>query len=150
MTDLVQFASLAPLLALVGAVVNGLFGRSLRGNAPGVVASLAVAAGFVLSVIAFLGVRAGGAVRVRFGEFLVAGDLNLGFGFHFDQLSVLMMLIITGVGLLIHVYSIGYMQGDDGFSRYFAQLNLFVAAMLVLVMADSFPLMFVGWEGVGV
>lgn len=150
MTDLVQLASLAPLLALVGAVVNGLFGRNLRGNAPGVVASLAVAAGFVLSVIAFLGVRTGGAVRVRFGEFLVAGDLNLGLGFHFDQLSVLMMLIITGVGLLIHVYSIGYMQGDDGFSRYFAQLNLFVAAMLVLVMADSFPLMFVGWEGVGV
>ena len=67
-----------------------------------------------------------------------------------DRLSVTMMLIITGVGLLIHIYSIGYMHGDDGNSRYFAELNLFVAAMLVLVMADSFPLMFIGWEGVGV
>ena len=70
MNDLVQLASLAPLLALAGAIINGLFGRSLRGNAPGVIASLAVAAGFVLSLIAFLGVRAGGAVRVRFGDFL--------------------------------------------------------------------------------
>ena len=150
MNDLVQLASLAPLLALAGAVINGFFGRNLKGNAPGIIASLAVAAGFVLSVIAFLGVRSGGAVRASFGEFLVAGDFNIGLGFHFDQLSVLMMLIITGVGLLIHIYSIGYMKGDDGFARYFAQLNLFVAAMLVLVMADSFPLMFVGWEGVGV
>jgi len=150
MTDLVRWAALAPFLALAGAVINGLFGRSLRGNAAGVVASLAVAAGFVLSALAFLGVREVGAVRVDLGDFLVAGDFTLGLGFHLDQLSVLMMLIITGVGLLIHVYSIGYMQGDDGFSRYFAKLNLFVAAMLVLVMADSYPLMFVGWEGVGV
>lgn len=150
MTDMVQLASLAPLLALVGAVINGLFGRNLRGNAAGIIASLAVGAGFVLSVMAFLGVRAEGAVRVSFGDFLVAGDFNVGLGFHFDQLSVLMMMIITGVGLLIHIYSIGYMQGDEGFPRYFAQLNLFVAAMLVLVMADSFPLLFVGWEGVGV
>ncbi len=150
MTDMVQLASLAPLLALIGAVINGLFGRNLRGNAAGIIASVAVGLGFVLSVMAFLGVRSGGAVRVNFGDFLVAGDFNVGLGFHIDQLSVLMMMIITGVGLLIHIYSIGYMQGDEGFPRYFAQLNLFVAAMLVLVMADSFPLLFVGWEGVGV
>ncbi len=150
MNDLVSWAALAPFLALVGAVVNGLFGRSLKGAAAGVVASLAVAAGFVLSVVAFFGVRSGGAVRVNLGDFLVAGDFTLGLGFHLDQLSVLMMLIITGVGLLIHLYSIGYMKGDEGFPRYFAKLNLFVAAMLVLVMADSYPLMFVGWEGVGV
>src|SRR5690606_8497362 len=71
-------------------------------------------------------------------------------GFMIDQLSLVMTLIITGIGFLIHLYSIGYMKGDDGHARYFAQLNLFVAAMLVLVLADSFPLMFVGWEGVGV
>ncbi len=150
MSDLVQWAALAPLLALAGAVINGVFGRNLKNDAPGVIASLAVAAGFVLSFIAFLGVGADGAVRVRLGEFLVAGDFSVGLGFHIDQLSVLMMMIITGVGLLIHIYSIGYMKGDEGLSRYFALLNLFVAAMLVLVMADSFPLMFVGWEGVGV
>ncbi len=151
MTDLVQWAALAPLLALAGAFVNGLFGRSLKEPAPGIVGSVAVGAGFVLSLIAFFGVAGTGeAVRVGFGDFLTAGSFTLALGFHLDQLSVLMMLIITGVGFLIHVYSIGYMHGDPGYSRYFAQLNLFVASMLVLVMADSFVLMFVGWEGVGV
>lgn len=151
MTDLAHWAALAPLLALAGALVNGLFGRNLKEPAPGIIASVAVAAGFVLSLIAFFGVAGSGeAVRVGFGDFLRAGDFTLSLGFHLDQLSVLMMLIITGVGLLIHVYSIGYMHGDPGYSRYFAQLNLFVASMLVLVMADSFVLMFIGWEGVGV
>ncbi len=151
MTDLAHLAALAPLLALAGAFVNGLFGRNLKEPAPGIIASVAVAAGFVLSLIAFFGVAGSGeAVRVGFGDFLRAGDFTLSLGFHLDQLSVLMMLIITGVGLLIHVYSIGYMHGDPGYSRYFAQLNLFVASMLVLVMADSFVLMFIGWEGVGV
>lgn len=151
MTDLAHWAALAPLLALAGAFVNGLFGRNLKEPAPGIIASIAVAAGFVLSLIAFFGVAGSGeAVRVGFGDFLRAGDFTLSLGFHLDQLSVLMMLIITGVGLLIHVYSIGYMHGDPGYSRYFAQLNLFVASMLVLVMADSFVLMFIGWEGVGV
>ncbi len=151
MTDLAHWAALAPLLALAGALVNGLFGRNLKEPTPGIIASVAVAAGFVLSLIAFFGVAGSGeAVRVGFGDFLRAGDFTLSLGFHLDQLSVLMMLIITGVGFLIHVYSIGYMHGDPGYSRYFAQLNLFVASMLVLVMADSFVLMFIGWEGVGV
>lgn len=148
---LIAWASLAPLLVLVGALLNAFFGRNLKEPTPGIIASVAVGGALVLSLMAYFGVAASGeAVRVGFGEFLRAGDLTLSLGFHLDQLSVLMMLIITGVGFLIHVYSIGYMRGDDGFSRYFAQLNLFVAAMLVLVMADSFVLMFIGWEGVGV
>ena len=151
MTDMVAWASLAPLIALVGALVNAFFGKNLKEPAPGIVGSVAVGAGFVLSLLAFIGVAGGGeAVRVGFGEFLRAGDFTVSLGFHLDQLSVLMMMIITGVGFLIHVYAIGYMHGDDGYSRFFAQLNLFVASMLVLVMADSFVLMFVGWEGVGV
>ncbi len=151
MNDIVQWAALAPLVALVGALVNAFFGRSLKEPLPGILASLAVAVSFVLALLAFFGLQGHEeGVRVTLWTYLSAGSLQLGAGFMLDHLSVLMMLIITGVGLLIHIYSIGYMHGDDGFSRYFAQLNLFVAAMLVLVMADSFPLMFIGWEGVGV
>ncbi|HEX7041457.1 MAG TPA: NADH-quinone oxidoreductase subunit L [Trueperaceae bacterium] len=147
----VQVVALAPLAALVGALVNGLFGRGMREPTSGVVASAAVAAGFVLSLVAFLAYPAGAeGFRYVFAEFLRAGDLTVDLGFLIDQLSLTMCLVITGVGLLIHVYSIGYMRGDPGHARFFAQLNLFVAAMLVLVLADSFPLMFVGWEGVGV
>ena len=149
--NLIQLVALAPLLALVGAVVNGLFGRSLKEPLPGVIATAAVGAGFVLSLIAFFAYPADGeGVRYTFARFLQAGDLSVDLGFMIDQLSLVMTLIITGIGFLIHLYSVGYMHGDDGFSRYFAQLNLFVAAMLVLVLADSFPLMFIGWEGVGV
>ncbi len=151
MNDVVQWAALAPLLALVGSLINAFFGRSLKEPLPGIIASLAVAAGFVLAVLAFFGLQGSDhGVQVTLWRYLTAGTLHLDAGFMIDRLSVTMMLIITGVGLLIHIYSIGYMHGDDGNSRYFAELNLFVAAMLVLVMADSFPLMFIGWEGVGV
>ena len=152
MSDVVAWTALAPLLALVGAVVNGLFGRSLRGVAAGVIGSVAVGAGFLLSLLGFFALlgREDRTVVVDLWDYLSAGPFDLSLGFHIDELSILMMLIITGVGLLIHVYSIGYMAGDEGFPRYFMGLNLFVAAMLVLVMADSFLLMFVGWEGVGV
>ncbi len=151
MTSVVQWAALAPLLALVGSLVNTFFGRSLKEPAPGVIASLMVAGGFVLSVLAFIGLSGSDhAVQVTFWHYLVGGSLSVDLGFMIDRLTVTMMLIITGVGLLIHIYSIGYMHGDDGNSRYFAELNLFIFAMLVLVMASSFPLMFVGWEGVGV
>ncbi len=149
--DPVSWAALAPFLALAGALVNGLFGARLREPLPGVIASAAVGAAFVLSLVAFatFGERDAG-VGVRLWEFMPVAGLDLAVAFHLDQLSLLMMLIITGVGALIHVYSIGYMHGDDGYARYFSALNLFVAAMLVLVMADSYPLLFVGWEGVGV
>ncbi len=151
MNDVVQWAALAPLLALVGSLINAFFGRSLKEPVPGIIASLAVAGGFVLAVLAFFGLQGSEhGVQVTLWRYLTAGTLHLDAGFMIDRLSVTMMLIITGVGLLIHIYSIGYMHGDDGNSRYFAELNLFVAAMLVLVMADSFPLMFIGWEGVGV
>ncbi|MEJ2288963.1 MAG: hypothetical protein P8Y02_10035 [Deinococcales bacterium] len=151
MTHVVAWASLAPLLALAGSLINAFFGRNLKEPAPGIIASLAVAGGFVLAVLAFFGLQGSDAgTQVTFWRYLTAGSLHLDLGFMIDRLSVTMMLIITGVGLLIHIYSIGYLHGDDGNSRYFAELNLFIAAMLVLVMDDSFPLMFIGWEGVGV
>ncbi len=149
--DPVSWAALAPFIALLGAVVNGLFGRRLREPWPGYLATAAVALGFVLSLLAFatFGRREVG-VAVRLWDYLPVAGLDLALGFHLDQLSLLMMLMITGVGALIHLYSLGYMHGDDGYARYFSALNLFIAAMLVLVMADSYLLMFVGWEGVGV
>ncbi|HEX7002665.1 MAG TPA: NADH-quinone oxidoreductase subunit L [Trueperaceae bacterium] len=144
-----SYAALAPLLALLGSLVNGLFGRKLREPLPGIIASATVGLAFILSLVAFVSLPEGG-LSLEFWPYLVAGDLQLSLGFVIDRLSVLLMLVITGVGFLIHLYSVGYMHGDDGFARYFSALNLFVAAMLVLVMADSYLLMFVGWEGVGV
>jgi NADH-quinone oxidoreductase subunit L len=149
--DVVSWAALAPALALLGALVNGLFGTRLREPLPGILASATVGAGFVLSLIAFVAfIGRADPVLVPLWDYLAVAGVDLALGFHIDQLALVMMLVITGVGFLIHVYSIGYMHADPGFARYFAFLNLFVAAMLVLVMADSFVLMFVGWEGVGV
>ncbi|MBK6779035.1 MAG: NADH-quinone oxidoreductase subunit L [Gemmatimonadetes bacterium] len=82
-------------------------------------------------------------------QWIPVGDLHLAFAFQLDQLSMVMLLVITGVGSLIHLFSVGYMKADDGYARYFAYLNLFVMFMLVLVLGASFPMMFIGWEGVG-
>src|SRR4029434_5531441 len=84
-----------------------------------------------------------------FWSWLPVGDLKVDFSFLLDHLSMVMLLVVTGVGSLIHLFSIGYMKADDGYPRYFAYLNLFVAFMLVLVLGASFPMMFIGWEGVG-
>jgi len=149
---LVSLAAAAPFIALLGALINGLFGKRLREPLPGIIAASAVGSGFVLSVLAFFGLAAVSerTAHIPLWSYLQAGGFSLELGFVIDPLSLTLMLIITGVGLLIHVYSVGYMHRDPGYSRYFAALNLFVAAMLVLVMAYSFFLMFVGWEGVGV
>jgi len=145
------------LLPLAGALVNGLFGRRLgRGNVA-LIALAMVGGSFVLSVIAFSWVASGTDLRF-------AGDLWFGvtaldgrspvwvpWGLVVDRLSGTMLLVVTGVGFLIHVYSTGYMSHEDdaGFARFFTYLNLFVAAMLILVLGDNLVLTFVGWEGVG-
>ena len=82
-------------------------------------------------------------------QWVTSGDFQAAMGFLLDPLSAVMILVVTGVGLLIHIYSIGYMHGDEGFQRYFAYLNLFVFSMLLLVLGNNFLLMFLGWEGVG-
>jgi NADH-quinone oxidoreductase subunit L len=149
--DPVAWATFAPALALLGALVNGLFGRKLREPLPGLIATAAVAGAFALALIAFFGLLGREAgVGVTLWPFLPVAGLDLSVGFTIDALSATFLLVITGVGLAIHVYSIGYMHADDGYARYFALLNLFVASMLVLVLADSLVLLFVGWEGVGV
>src|SRR5690606_4572523 len=105
---------------------------------------------FILSVVLFF--QLGGdqsAISYTAFEWIAAGNFSVSFSFLIDPLSILMMLIITGVGFLIHVYSTGYMHGDGGYNRFFAYLNLFIFFMLLLVMGDNYLLMFVGWEGVG-
>ena len=121
-----------------------------------VIGPLVVAIAFGLAVAMFVAMRGAGAAletagpftRV-YGSWMPAGELRVDWGLQVDQLSMLMTLIITGVGTLIHLFSIGYMKTDPGYSRYFAYLNLFVAFMLVLVLGASYPVLFVGWEGVG-
>ncbi|GGJ62452.1 NADH-quinone oxidoreductase subunit L [Deinococcus aquiradiocola] len=144
---------LLPLFPLVGFVLLICFGRLFRGALGGVIGTATVALSFVAALVNALNLTA--PVHEVLWTWLpdMAGSLtqhaNLPVGLYLDRLTALMTLIITGVGTLIHAYSIGYMKGDARFTRFFAFLNFFVAMMLILVMADSYPLMFVGWEGVG-
>ena len=138
------------IFPLAGLLLNLLTGRRCREPVAGVVATLATGLAFVVALLLFVGLLAepAGAI-VTLGRWLQVGSLNVPIAFQVDTLSVTMALIVTGVGTLIHIYAIGYMQGDPNFSRFFIYLNLFSAAMLLLVLADNFLLLFVGWEGVG-
>ncbi len=141
-------------LPLVGAIVNGLGAFLWRDDerVASWVGPLAVGGAFVVVAVNFLAMNAADATApalVPLWTWISAGGLQVGVTMQFDRLSMVMMLVVTGVSTLIHVYSIGYMRGDPGFNRFFAYLNLFVFFMLVLVTGSSFPLMFVGWEGVG-
>lgn len=141
---------LIPFLPFVGFAINGLFGRNLPKSVVGIIGAGSLLASFLLSIGCFQELVATGVpIQSSLYQFLSVGDLRLDFGFQVDQLSVWMMLVVTGVGFLIHVYSIGYMHDDDGFWRFFAYLNLFVFAMLLLVMGNNFVMLFFGWEGVG-
>ncbi|RMG64152.1 MAG: NADH-quinone oxidoreductase subunit L [Calditrichaeota bacterium] len=137
-----------PFLPLLGALINGIFGSALKEKA-GLVANVAIFGSFVLAVKAFLAVARGATFNGDLFHWIVAGQFKAAFGVQIDPLSAIMMLVVTGVGFLIHLYSIGYMHGDPGVGRYFAYLNLFVFAMLLLVMGNNLLLLFLGWEGVG-
>jgi NADH-quinone oxidoreductase subunit L len=139
-----------PLLPFAAMLFHALFGRVAGRKAVGVVACAAVGASFLLAVRAFLQLGSGGGVLSDVVyRWIDAGGLTADVAMAIDPLSAVMCLVITGVGFLIHVYSTGYMAHDPDYARYFAYLNLFTASMLVLVLGDSLPLMFVGWEGVG-
>src|SRR5205085_6225449 len=106
---------------------------------------------FVISIVLFVDVTNGVNIEQKLFDFISVGKLSIPFAFKVDQLSSIFLLIITGVGFLIHVYSTAYMKTERGphFARYFAYLNLFVFSMLLLVMGSNFVIMFMGWEGVG-
>ncbi len=141
-------------LPLAGFLFNGLLGRKIRSELVAAAAGCAaVGAGFVIACVNFftlLGLPEGSrTLSITLFPWITAGGLHADAALQVDQLSVVMMLIVTGVGFLIHVYSAGYMHGDPGFRRFFAYLNLFIFSMLTLILADNFLLMFLGWEGVG-
>ena len=142
---------LAPALALLGFVLNGAL-AFVRPNAKTLVSIIGAGvllAAFAVSIAVFRSFDADAPVVFRYWSWIPVGTLQVDFAFQVDQLSAVMLLIVTGVGSLIHIFSIGYMKEDPGYARYFAYLNLFVFFMLVLVLGASFPVMFVGWEGVG-
>lgn len=150
---MIELVWLIPVFPFIGFLINGLFGRNFPEKVIGWIGALSVGASFVLAVGIFLELlgmpAASRSVQKIVFTWILSGDLNVPFGFLVDPLSMVMLLVVTGVGFLIHVYSIGYMHGELGFRRFFAYLNLFVFNMLILVAANNFLLMFVGWEGVG-
>src|SRR5258707_3219908 len=154
-------SSLIPLIVffpVAGLLINLAAGKFLGEKWVGVVASGAAGLAFVIAVLQAIGLASNGyaPLTVQVGGWLVLGDRRVPWASQIDTLSVTMMLVVTGVGALIHIYAIGYMHedvrlnGDPGrFPRFFVYLNLFLAAMLILVTGNSYLMMFVGWEGVG-
>ncbi|HEX8299888.1 MAG TPA: NADH-quinone oxidoreductase subunit L [Rubricoccaceae bacterium] len=147
---LVQLILLPPLFMAAFNGMMGLFAPAWRKNEwlVGGLALAAVLVPFGAAIALFLGFT-GEPEVVRYFTWMRAGDLQVDFAYRVDQLSLLMTLIVTGIGSLIHLYSIGYMHGDGGFWRFFPYLNLFIFAMLNLVLAENLVVLFLGWEGVG-
>lgn len=144
---------LIPIIPLAGSLVVGLMGRRIsRGLATGIACG-APSLSLLLSLMAFTRLLQlptdERLLRSSLGSWIASGDFSVSFGFLFDPLSAIMSLVVCGVGLLIHIYSIGYMGEDRDYHRFFSLLNLFLAEMLILVLADNYLLLFVGWEGVG-
>ncbi len=145
------------LFPLAGVLINTFLGRWLNRRLVAATASLAVGASFVVALVVFitmLGMPAdaggnGRAQTYRLFTWIVAGDFQVEAAILVDQLSILMVLVVTGVSTLLHIYSAAYMKGEEYYNRYFTWLNLFVLMMLILVLGDNFLMMFVGWEGVG-
>lgn len=144
-----QLIPLIPFLPFIGFLINGLFGKNLSKTTVGIIGAGTLLASFLLTVGCFNQVSGSGAIETSLYQFMAVDSLNINFGFLVDHLSVWMMLIVTGVGFLIHVYSIGYMHDDEGFWKFFAYLNLFIFSMLLLVMGNNLLMLFFGWEGVG-
>jgi NADH-quinone oxidoreductase subunit L len=154
--QLVELVWLVPLLPLLGFITLMFFGRRLGEPVAGWVATAAMGGSFLASLLVFagmLGLEGGESgeriVQVKLFDWVVAGDFSVDIGLLADPLSVTMILFITGVATLIHLYSIGYMHGDLNFSKFFVYLNLFAFSMLMLVLGDNLLLTFLGWEGVG-
>jgi NADH-quinone oxidoreductase subunit L len=148
-----DYLYLIPLLPLIGFLINGLLLGRLSRAMSSFFACLSVGLSFLLSVVGFFQLK-GLPVDSRVIEqvlftWIPSGQFHVNIAYLLDPLSAVMILVVTGVGFLIHVYSVGYMHHDPGYGRYFAYLNLFMFSMLTLVLADNYLLMFVGWEGVG-
>ncbi len=139
---------LIPLLPLLAFVVNGLFGKWLQGKA-GYISIGAVVLSCLFSLITLGQVLSGQHFYGTVYEWITAGDFRIAIGFNIDQLTAAMIAMVTFVASLIHIYSVGYMHGDKGYARFFAYLSLFTFSMLMLVLANNFLLLYLGWEAVG-
>ena len=147
---MISLVWLIPAFPLAAFLVSGLFGRRWLGHLTGVIASVAVGLSALVSIGVFLEVLGGKTQTVvPLYRWIAVGDFSINVSALVDPLSSTMLLVVTVVSFLIFVYSNGYMAHDAGFYRFFTWLSLFVFAMLILVMADNYLLMFVGWEGVG-
>ncbi|WP_256010699.1 NADH-quinone oxidoreductase subunit L [Desertivirga xinjiangensis] len=148
---MINLVWLIPLFPLIGFLINGLGRSFLPKGAVGFIGSLTVFLSFAVSLGIFFELN--GSVTKSFTiqlfDWIQVGNLSIPFSFQVDPLSSLMLLIVTGIGFLIHVYSIGYMHHDTGFAKFFSYLNLFVFFMLLLVLGSNYVVMFIGWEGVG-
>jgi len=151
MKNALQLAYLVPLFPLIGFLIIGLGRKYLSKSLTGIIGSGVILVSFIISALIFIQVKNGTQGTFEYFNFISAGDLKIPFAFQLDALSSLFLLIITGVGFLIHVYSASYMhhESEQHFARYFSYLNLFVFSMLLLVMGANFVIMFIGWEGVG-
>ncbi|RZK34742.1 MAG: NADH-quinone oxidoreductase subunit L, partial [Hymenobacter sp.] len=138
---------LIPGLPFLGFLLNGLLNKKLSGTVAGLLGSLTVLGSFGLSLFLFLNFQY--QYTVSLFDWISVGSLQIPFSYQVDQLSLIMLLLITGVGFLIHVYSIGYMGHDENVGKFFSFLNLFVFSMLILVLGANFVILFIGWEGVG-
>jgi NADH-quinone oxidoreductase subunit L len=148
---MIRLAALIPLFPLIGFVINGFFGKKMSRPLSGAIACVSVFISFILSVLVFVELQGSTQKEnvVNVFSWISSGTLQIPFDLLIDPLSAVFLLIITGIGFLIHVYSTGYMHDDDGFARFFTYLNLFVFFMLLLVMGNNYLITFVGWEGVG-
>ncbi len=148
---MIKLIALVPLFPLLGFLINGFFGKKISKGLSGSIASVAILASFVVSVLAFIELQGSSQKEnvINVFSWINSGMLKIPFEFLYDPLSSLFLLIITGIGFLIHLYSTGYMHEDEGFSRFFTYLNLFVFFMLLLVLGNNYLITFVGWEGVG-
>ena len=149
MTDMQKLYLLVPIAPLAGAAVTGLFGRKLGRSASHWITIIGVAVAFFASLAIFQDVKAGHTFNGAVYTWLTTGDVRFEVGFLIDRLTVLMMLVVTFVSLMVHVYTIGYMHDDDGYQRFFSYISLFTFSMLMLVMSNNFLQLFFGWEAVG-
>lgn len=149
----IQLIYLVPLLPLMGFLINGLARNILSKSLTSIIGSGVVFVSFIISLLIFFQVNRDGfsAQTISYFDFINAGKIKVSFALQVDQLSTLFLLIITGVGFLIHLYSTSYMHEESApaFARYFSYLNLFVFSMLMLVLGANYLIMFIGWEGVG-
>jgi NADH-quinone oxidoreductase subunit L len=151
---MIELMYLTVVLPLAGFIILGTFGSKIKNEKIiGIIGSGVIGISFLITVIAFIETLSLPVEQrktiINLFTWMDVSWLNVGFAYQIDQLSLIMALVVTGVGFIIHVYSIGYMHGDKGFWRFFTYMNLFIFAMMNLVLADNFVLLFLGWEGVG-